>query len=75
MVFKGAVSRRTAVSLDAGLAGDVLAVGDDGVDREVEAVGYLLVEHALGHADQNLFLTGGQFLPVLGTGSAGGLCQ
>lgn len=50
-------------------------MGDDGVDRDMETVCYLLVEHAFGDADQNLFLAGGQFLAVLGPGIAGILGQ
>ena len=31
-------------------------MGDDRVDGQVACIGYLLVQHALGHTDQNLLL-------------------
>ena len=42
--------------LDAGLAGYVLAVGDDRMDGKVATVGNFLVQHSLCHADKDLLL-------------------
>ena len=46
--------------------GDVAPVGYHRVDRDAQGVGYLLVDHSLRHADQNLLLPVGKFrLPVV----------
>ena len=51
-------------ALDAGLAGDVLAVGYDGVDADVESIGYLFVGLALGQLDEDGGLALGEFVVV-----------
>ena len=40
--------------MDIEFAGDVLAVGDDGVHGDTEYIGYLLVAQSSHHLDQHI---------------------
>ena len=51
--------------MDLQLAGDVAAVGDDGVDGDAEVVGDLLVRHTLHQGDDDILLTVGEGIGIL----------
>ena len=58
------IHRQRRDGLDAGFADDVLAVGDDGVDGDVEGVGDFVVFQSFGEADEHLFLAVGEGVGV-----------
>ena len=70
VVDKG-VCRETGHGSDVGLSGDVLAVGIDGMDAEIEPVGNFLAGKPLGDERQNLGLTGRKVITLCG----GCLCK
>ena len=54
--------------MDLQLAGNVAAVGDDGIDGDAEVVGDLFIRHALHQGDDDLFFAVGEGVGVLATG-------
>ena len=60
------VDRQTTGAVDLQLLGDITAVCDDRVRREVELTCYLLVRHALDHADDDFTFARGERLRVGG---------
>ena len=52
-------------AFDAEFGGDVLAVGEDGIDADVEGVGNLLVDHAARHKAQYFNLTPRQHIGLI----------
>lgn len=73
------IHRQRRDGLDAGFADDVLAVGDDGVDGDVELIGYFIVFQSLREADEHVLLAvgerGGVGLVVVGLERAGHLVK
>ena len=51
--------------VDLQLAGDVAAMGDDGVDRDEQAVGNLFVLQPLHHADDDILLAVAERIAVV----------
>ena len=60
------VDRQTTGAVDLQFLGDVAAVCDDRVRREVELTRYLLVRHTLDHADDDFTFARGERLRVGG---------
>ena len=63
-VVQDRIDREGRDGLDAGLADDVLAVGDDGVHGDVEGIGYLVVLETFGEADENILFAIGEGVGV-----------
>ena len=47
------------------LAGYIATMGDDGINRDAETVGYLLVEQSLNNTDDDIFLAVGECLAII----------
>ena len=64
------VNGQSRYGLDAQLLHDVLAVGDDGGEADVQFVGNLFVDEPFGDEYQHFYFAGGQVVVV---GAVGGI--
>ena len=57
-IVEQGVDGKAGYGLDSGLTGYVFPMGYYSVNRKAQFISDFLVQHSLGHTDQDLFLTG-----------------